>query len=571
MTIKNNEKYNQGFSLIEVILATAIFVMIVSALAGALVYGIQLAFQSGTSSQAAYIAQEGIEIFRNYRDLDYSNLVDGSFGIDISNNEYQIVSGSDTDGKYIRTITVTTLDQDTKQIVSEVTWDQGTRGSGSVKLFSYLTNWMTISGKQGMLVYSDNTVIGDGIKYRVLYDDFSWGPELNIPTYGVPGNTLVRSLKLYSSPTKDEKILVVKNAQTPGTAQTITAMVWRGSSWSRVTQLSNYSNTDPSWLKNFDGTYLKNGNFVVVYSDGTNIPKYRTWNGSTWSSQSSISDISARPFWIVTRNKPGTNEFMLAIQNSSQKNQTSFYNGSLFSTFTTHGTLTPTMYGENIDFVWNTENTNEGFLLYNDESDNTPNIRKWNGSWQTTVENIDIGAVPTHNDIIQQPESNTFLSCFKDNARDINCLRSDNSPIFETTVNGEIAQWTHDNVEKSFDMAFEASGTNALVVYANGTGVAQRRISKYRYYNPSTNTWSTEFDGITLGPTEASAMETVRLIPNTENDYIMVIMAASDQDIWTNVWDGENNTYFSTGSMGPIEQGLFGSVDEDYWYDFSWD
>ena len=157
--ITRKNKKNKGFSLIEVILATAIFVMLVSGISGALIYGIQLAFQSGTTSQATFIAQEGIEIFRNYRDQNYSNLNDGVYGIEISDNLYQVVTGSDTDGVYTRTVTVSTIDSDTKQIVSEVSWDQGVRGTGSVNLVSYLTNWRTIAGKQAMLVYVDNTVI----------------------------------------------------------------------------------------------------------------------------------------------------------------------------------------------------------------------------------------------------------------------------------------------------------------------------------------------------------------------------------------------------------------------------
>ena len=209
-----NRKINEpGFSLIEVILATAIFVMLISALSASLVYGIQLAFQSGTTSQAAYIAQEGIEIFRNYRDEDFSNLNDGTYGIEISDNQYQIVPGRDTDGVYTRIVTISTIDSDTKQILSEVSWDQGVRGSGSVELASYFTNWGTISVGHGMLVYSDSTILGDGILYRILYDDFSWSPEISIPTYGVPGNTLVRSLKLYSNPEENEKILIVKNGE----------------------------------------------------------------------------------------------------------------------------------------------------------------------------------------------------------------------------------------------------------------------------------------------------------------------------------------------------------------------
>lgn len=561
---------NEGVSLVEILLSTALFVLIVSGIAGSLIYGIQLSFESGYKSQASRLAQEGIQIFRNYRDIDFDSIQDGTYGIEFSGNSYNIVSDGDNNGIYSRTITVLSVDNETKQITSSVSWDQGVRGIKSVEFTGFITNWEIINNDSGMLIYSDNSILGDTVKYRILFDDYSWGPEVSLPNYGAPGNNSVRGIKIYSNPDKNEKILVIKNGESPGLQQNLFAMVWRSSEWGNIVQLTEFSSSRDPWTKSYDGVYLNDGSFLIMYDDNTSIPKYRKWENSSWSDELTTIDITNTTYWTDLQVKPNTNEVMAIIQDSATKTISMYFDGSTWSQFTEHGLSTSSALGKNIGFKWGSVDQDSGILVYNEEEDSLPNFKIWNGSWQATQEPVNLDDTITHSKLAENSVADTYLGCFKDDARDINCLEIDMNGNVTQTTNGEIAKWTHDNYEIPFDVAYESSGSEALIVYANGTGVAQRRISKYRYYNPTTNTWSEEFDGITLGPTEASSMETVRLIPNPDNDYIMVIMSASDQDIWTNVWDGENNTYFSSGNLGPIEQGLHGSFDEDYWFDFAW-
>ena len=65
-------------------------------------------------------------------------------------------------------------------------------------------------------------------------------------------------------------------------------------------------------------------------------------------------------------------------------------------------------------------------------------------------------------------------------------------------------------------------------------------------------------------------METVRTIPDPTSNDIMVLLGDSDQDLNTVLWDGDSNSFVSSGDMGLTKQAQFGSNDLDYWYDFAW-
>lgn len=65
-----------GFSLVEVILSTAIFGLLVTTLVGGFLYGQEATFLAGSRARATMLAEEGIEAVRNIRDADFANLAD---------------------------------------------------------------------------------------------------------------------------------------------------------------------------------------------------------------------------------------------------------------------------------------------------------------------------------------------------------------------------------------------------------------------------------------------------------------------------------------------------------------
>jgi prepilin-type N-terminal cleavage/methylation domain-containing protein len=82
-----------GFSLIEVLLAAVIFAFLVAGLIGAIIYGRSATASAGDRVRALQIADEGIQAVKNIRDASYANLVDSTGG---TVGDTAIESGSDS-------------------------------------------------------------------------------------------------------------------------------------------------------------------------------------------------------------------------------------------------------------------------------------------------------------------------------------------------------------------------------------------------------------------------------------------------------------------------------------------
>lgn len=137
----------RGFSLVEILLSVSVFALIVTALAGGLIYGQQSTALAGARSRAVMLADEGLEVVRNIRDENFSNLTDGSHGLTVSGNQWSFAGFSDTtDDIFIRAITISTVDANRKQVTSTVTWLQNAQRNGAITLITYLTNWKDNAG-----------------------------------------------------------------------------------------------------------------------------------------------------------------------------------------------------------------------------------------------------------------------------------------------------------------------------------------------------------------------------------------------------------------------------------------
>jgi len=132
---------HDGFGLGEVVVAVAVFVVFVVVFTAALIVGKESSALAGARGRAVLIAEEGIEATRNIRDAAFSNLSDGTYGLAISSSTWTFSESSDTVGIFSRTITIATIDSNTKKVTATVTWQQNPTRTGSVKLDSYLTNW----------------------------------------------------------------------------------------------------------------------------------------------------------------------------------------------------------------------------------------------------------------------------------------------------------------------------------------------------------------------------------------------------------------------------------------------
>ncbi len=574
---KQNKKI--GFSVVEVIIAAAVLSIFISGLTAAYIGFARQIRSSGHKQQASLLSEEALEAVRNIRDNSYTNITDGTFGISYAANQWNLTGTNDTNGIYTRQVTISTINSNQKQVTSTVTW-RDNNISRSVSSGTYLTNWQASVGKSGMLVYGNGTTTGDSIVYKIFDPSGTWGSaSLTSDIDPATTNKALRAVSVFSSQTRSEKIIISKHFD--GSTQYIYAQVYNGSTWGSVQLLSNFSSIANLNVKNFDAAYLANGDFIVVYSDNTTVPKMRTFNGSAWSSQISLNSLSGIPNWVVLKVRPSSNEVMAAILDLSSRSTTQYFNGgsyitSNWSAVTTHSTAVPSTAHHTIDFLWSQNSPLKGALIYADSATDravTSKVFTANGSGSGSFSGaVNSASQPTGRllsdlKLAANAGSAEFSACDEDSTASPNiyCFKLSTVPSFTTPTNNTIASPSDNGGQRAYSHNYESlSGSTALIVYSDGSTSA-----KLKKYAVSTATWDASQTSIgSLG----GILKTANIYPYPNSDDAMIVMGDSNQTVYTEVWDGSTNQIYSTPASKTLTvHGSLGSSSLDYWYDFAWD
>lgn len=131
-----------GFSLVEVILASSVFVLLVTVLVGAYLYGQESTAFSGNRVRAAMLAEEGLEAARNIRDDGFSNLADGAYGLTTTGSQWNLSGSSDAADIFTRQVIIAAVDAKRKSATVNVTWQQNPQRNGLVSLTTRFTHWL---------------------------------------------------------------------------------------------------------------------------------------------------------------------------------------------------------------------------------------------------------------------------------------------------------------------------------------------------------------------------------------------------------------------------------------------
>lgn len=570
-----------GISLVEALLAVAIFAVLSMGVVGAIIYGQESTAVAGARERATKIAEEGIEAVRNIRDSGYSNLpADGTYGLAISGGVWTLTGSSDATDIFTRSVALATIDSRTRNVTVNVTWSQTIQRPGSISLNTHMTDWVSALSRNGMLVYGDGDLTTDAIKYQI-YNDAAGTWSAAAATADVDGATTNKSLRaarVYASSTRNEKVLVSRHYN--GTSQWIYAQVYNGSTWGNVVQLATWTASTFLDVQNFDATYMANGNLMVIYSDNTSVPKSRTWNGTAWSGQSSLTDLAGGdiPTYIIAKARPLTNEIMMAAFAQTSDTDTQYYSGTTWSAVTSHATNAPVATNWLVDFDWSPQDTTRGSLVYttaasgNSSRQITSKIWTANGSgsgaWSAAGTSAVQGAGTTRIvtvKVIGLKGANEFQTCSKNNITQIICYKTDFTPTFTNPTNQTLTATTDAGIQRSYDLGAELSGTKAINVYSDSTTTA-----KLKKYDRATAVWDAA--ATSVNPSVVGVIKTVRVVSNPLTNDAIILAADANLDVFSRVWDGTGHSLYTTpAGKAWTTHGINGSATTDYWYDFVWD
>lgn len=572
------KNFTNGFSLVEVILSMSLMLIIALGVSSSIVFAQDSIVRFHNRTQAVAYAEEGIEAVRNIRDESFSNIADGTYGLGITSNKWSLNGSSDTNGIYTRSISITTLSTGIKRVSTTVNWE-----GKSYTMTADLTDWRAITittYRTGMLVFGSGGTTSDIIKYQLLNSNMTWSASQNTADVDTTTtNKAAVGTRLYSSKIRNEKILLSKHCD--GVSVYFYAQVWNGTTWGNVTLLGSYLNAlcANSQSKDISGTYLNNGNFMTVYNDNSNIPKYRIWNAATWGSQQSATSIGASSRWLTVRARPGTNEAMLISYDNSTNTKSQYYNGTSWSSVTTLRTGGSATFGQITDFAWSPVAPTKGNVTYPaGNNDKKASARIWtangsgSGSWGALVNGDNLSQKINATTITARPTGSAeFIQCRVNGQNpgastlDLSCSRSDTTPTFTTPTNNLIGSGIDGvGVQKDYDFDYsQLGGLKGLVAWGDETSTP-----KVKKYDATTNS----FD---LNPTSLTSIGAIaksfKTIGDPKSNDIIILIGDANSNVYTQVWDGTNDMAYTTSGLAMTSHSASGYNYQNYYFDFAWD
>jgi signal peptidase I len=339
------------------------------------------------------------------------------------------------------------------------------------------------------------------------------------------------------APGRDEAIVVGVDE-----GEDISGEIWDGTTWSAL-PFTMDAVTESFWWGMGVAYESQSGDAMVVWNNGTTGTSglsYRVWNGTSWSSENTITTPQAgEPKQLRVAADPDTDEMVLVASNATSRDYAIVWNGSSWG-----NSITVDSAGgdDRTDvFVAYEQQSGDAFIVYGRNA-STLYSRTWNGSvWSGEaplavpggasgdVRWTVLGADPLSDQIavgVLTRDSDIWLAIWTGSGWGATSVATTAAPTQTSPAVG---------------VAFDGSG-QALAVYGESTSVV-------RYRTWAGSTWSIEQSGPNVGGTPNSMV----LYPSGSDDIMLAAQdGGSDLNyvLWDgSAWDSPNEQETNTGEI----------------------
>lgn len=224
------------------------------------------------------------------------------------------------------------------------------------------------SSGDAMFVYWNQT---DSKLYYQYSNSFSFSSKAAVST---SFSSQVYWVRLRSKPSSDEIVAAWMCSD-----RKIYAKVWNGSSWGNEVQIT--SNARDAGKACFDIAYeTQSGVAMVAHcDDNSSNPLYRVWNGSSWSSESSMSSIGTYGYYLRLAPDPASDAILCAVQDQDNDLNVQYWNGSSWSGVSELETSINRNNMRQYDIAYE-NGGGEALIVYSSDWSSNPRYRTWNGS-----------------------------------------------------------------------------------------------------------------------------------------------------------------------------------------------
>jgi len=252
--------------------------------------------------------------------------------------------------------------------------------------------------------------------YR-LWNGATWSSEVLMTGSSASASHYI---SLVAKPGSDDILLL---AQDSNSSVRLLARVWDGVSWSNWAVLE--TSLPNKKYEAFAGAWERtSGRALVVYSEsGQNTPRYRTWNGSTWSGEASAPTIGHNGRWFRLASDPGSNTIFMAAGDAGDDVEANVWNGTSWGSNTQFSNDTDSSNQRRFDLILE-PGTNRPMCMYRVKNKNYPVYRLWNGSsWSSETSGPNINRKPVYFSLCQGSSSGEVFAGVQDDSGDLHLMR----------------------------------------------------------------------------------------------------------------------------------------------------
>lgn len=275
---------------------------------------------------------------------------------------------------------------------------------------------------------------------------------------------------------------------------------------------------------------------LIAYAEGTvTTPRYRTWDGSVWSAESSALDVGATINWTVTKASPIESEYVLAtLGTDADVNVQVFRSGAWGNLQEVTASISNTnMRGFDVAY----EQSSGDAMVVTCDGDANPSYWIWNGSTWTNGGAVGLSAGNTCGwiKLISDPTSDEIIAITRDTTGTGYESRVwDGSAWGNSATWGSMSQTNHEGIAA----AYEDSGGQAVVAVSNGTA------SSFSWRAWTGASWGAAAAAVTIG----DDFESGTMAADDGTDNLALCYIDEDGDIGVMRWTGAGWNAFVAAS-----------------------
>ena len=277
-----------------------------------------------------------------------------------------------------------------------------------------------------MVWNDDSQSAGDKLRFSV-WDGSSWTSPASISAYA---GSEPQNVSITSNPNSDEMVLVVTD-----TSADDYVLVWDGSSWGDAVMLDS-SGTSESDQSSASVIYeQQSGHAMVVYGKNSDANAYyRTWNGSSWSTESTLTaaaGVSSELAWSTLAADPSSDRIVfggLTSGGSSADVWLNVWDGSSWDTALKVESSAEGSTYPNLAVAFESQ-SGQALATYGEDGQNTVRYRTWeSGSgWSSEQSGPNIGNGSNSMTLDSDPLTDQIMLSVQDSGSDVSFVLWDGS------------------------------------------------------------------------------------------------------------------------------------------------